>query len=447
MTVRPLGWPAFLLGLGALIALLAWGAPRHAPVVPEVPQNPAFEGSKPAVDSPRLAALAAELKAGRRATLDEFWNDVRGKAPLVEPMAGDPRRCWVTFVWRGDAQTQRVGLAGGPPPLSGRTPLTRLAHSDLWYRTENVRNDARFVYWFHVNFPDERPTDPAGLDKLISQYPPRSDPLNPRQYQKRSLVELPEALPQPWIERLPGVARGKVSRHKIRSGILKQDRELTVYTPPDYDPQGPDCGLLVAFDGPPDEESTTLDNLIVRKRIAPVVAVFPTHVDRGGELSCSEQFADFLAAELVPWVRKNYRVSPDPGRTVVRGTSLGGLMASYCALRHPEVFGNVLSQSGSYQWFPGGVRGTAPPDAESGWLTRQFVTAPRSAVTFYLEAGTFEHFFPFSLLAENRRFRDVLEAKGYTVHYSEFSGNHDPINWRGSFADGLIALVGIGDRK
>jgi enterochelin esterase-like enzyme len=446
MAVRSLGWPAFWLALGVVIVLVGRRALTHAPVVPGVRADPAFEESKQVVDSPRLAALAGELKNGRRAALDEFWKDVAGKAPLVEPMAGDPRRSWVTFVWRGDERTLRVGLAGGPPS-SGRTPLTRLAGSDLWYRTENVRNDARFVYWFHVNFPDERPTDLVSLDKLMSQFPPRSDPLNSRQYQKRSLVELPEAPPQPWVERLPGVTRGQVSRHKMRSGILKQEREVTIYTPPNYDPRGPECGLLVAFDGPPDQEPATLDNLIGKKRIAPVVAVFLTHIDRSAELSCSESFADFLAAELVPWVRKNYRVSPDPGRTVVRGTSLGGLMASYCALRHAEVFGNVLSQSGSYQWFPGGAGGAAPPEAETGWLTRQFVAAPRSAVSFYLEAGTFEHFFPFSLLAENRRFRDVLEAKGYTVHYSEFSGNHDPINWRGSFADGLIALVGIRDQK
>jgi enterochelin esterase family protein len=353
----------------------------------------------------------------------------------------------VTFVWRGNEQTLRVGLAGGPPPLSGRTPLTRLADTDLWYRTENVRNDARFVYWFHVNFPDERPTDLPSLEKLMRQFPPQPDSLNPRQYQKRSLVELPEAPPQPWVERLPGVARGRVRQHRIRSGILKQERDLTLYTPPGYDSKGPACGLLVVFDGPPDEEPVTLDNLIGRKRIAPLVAVFLKHIDRSSELSCSKPFADFLATELVPWARDNYRLSPDPRRTIVRGTSLGGLMASYCALRHPEVFGNVLSQSGSYQWFPGGAQGPAPPEAETGWLTRQYVAAPRSAVSFYLEAGSFEHFFPYSLLADNRRFRDVLQAKGYTVHYSEFSGNHDPLNWRGSFADGLIALVGREDQK
>jgi enterochelin esterase family protein len=67
---------------------------------------------------------------------------------------------------------------------------------------------------------------------------------------------------------------------------------------------------------------------------------------------------------------------------------------------------------------------------------------PKCDVTFYLEAGRFEDISHNGLLTENRRFRDVLRAKGYTVHYAEFTGRHDPANWRGSFAQGLIALIG-----
>jgi len=441
MIIRLFRWSACALGIYVVGALFgSWNIPRPADSQGAPPKVEVAE-SEENLDSPRLAALAKELKGGNRIAIDQFWKEVQGKAPLVEPIAGAPRWSWVTFVWRGDEHTHMVGLAGGPP-AAGSTPLTRLADTDLWYRTERIRDDARFVYWFHVNVPAKRPKDMLGLEKLMSQHPPQPDPLNPRRYQKRSLVELPQAPPQPWVERLPGVARGNVSRYKIQSGVLRQERELTVYLPPGYDPNGPLCGLLIVFDGPPDDEPVTLDNLIASRKIPPLVAVFLNQIDRSGELSCSEPFADFLAAELVPWARKNYRVSPDPRRTIVRGTSLGGLMASYCALRHPEVFGNVLSQSGSYQWFPGAAEGTATPDAEPGWLTHQFVTAPRSATTFYLEAGNFEHSFPYSLLAENRRFRDVLQAKGYTVHYSEFSGNHDPLNWRGTFANGLIALAG-----
>ena len=56
--------------------------------------------------------------------------------------------------------------------------------------------------------------------------------------------------------------------------------------------------------------------------------------------------------------------------------------------------------------------------------------------------GRFENwFFPYNLLTENRRFRDVLHAKAYDVEYADFSGGHEPICWRGPFVDGLIALT------
>ena len=58
-----------------------------------------------------------------------------------------------------------------------------------------------------------------------------------------------------------------------------------------------------------------------------------------------------------------------------------------------------------------------------------------------LEAGRYETYLPFSLLSETRRLRDVLEAKGYRVTYSEFVGGHNEVCWRGSFANALMALT------
>jgi enterochelin esterase family protein len=191
--------------------------------------------------------------------------------------------------------------------------------------------------------------------------------------------------------------------------------------------------------------SIILDNLIAQKKIASLVTVFVFHsTERNNELACSEMFADFVARELIPQVRKDYRVTAEPEHTIISGFSLGGLMSAFSAYRHPEVFGNVLSLSGSYPWCPGMFEGKMTFESEPGWLTRQFVASQRLPLNFYLAAGRFENFYPFSLLAENRRLRDVLLAKGYDVQYSEFSGGHDPVCWRGPFVDGLICLIGTG---
>jgi enterochelin esterase family protein len=39
------------------------------------------------------------------------------------------------------------------------------------------------------------------------------------------------------------------------------------------------------------------------------------------------------------------------------------------------------------------------------------------------------------------RRRDALRAKGYWVDYQEFNGGHECLNWRGTLAEGLIALL------
>jgi enterochelin esterase-like enzyme len=434
-------------------------------------RNPAgAEGPDPeeSFDSPRLAALAKQMRAddaaGNRKAIDKFLKELEGKAPLIEPIAGVPHWSWVTFLWRGDDQTHRMSVLGGPPTADYGARLKRLQNSDLWYRTDRVPSDARFVYRFIANVPDKIPEDPVGEAKFFKEHPLRDDPLNPRKAggMPGSIAELPEAPAQPWLQRLPGapallsslldkaLPTREIKEFKLKSDILKQERTYAVFTPPQYDPKGAPCGLLVMFDGNGLRQTkgnsfpvpVILDNLIIEKKIPPLVTVFVYQTaKRNQELSCSETFADFVAKEMIPRVREDYRVSAEPARTVVSGLSLGGLMSSYCAFRHPEVFGNVLSLSGSYQWFRGAFDGKAPPNAEPGWLTHEFVTSPRLPVAFFLTAGRFENFHPYSLLGENRRFRDVLLAKGYSVVYSEFSGGHDPVCWRGPFVDGLIALT------
>jgi len=85
------------------------------------------------------------------------------------------------------------------------------------------------------------------------------------------------------------------------------------------------------------------------------------------------------------------------------------------------------------------------PIHETNWTAKQFLASPRLAVKFYIEAGTFEADHDGTggdILEASRLLRDVLLAKGYEVHYHQFVGGHDGLSWRGTLADGLIALLG-----
>lgn len=169
---------------------------------------------------------------------------------------------------------------------------------------------------------------------------------------------------------------------------------------------------------------------------------FKTYWTRNGELPCNDKFVAFHAEELVLWVRENYNVSTDPSENVIAGSNFGGLAASFTALRHPELFGNVISQSGSYSWSPETNSSFLAHEVEGEWLTRQYAEADTEPIRFFIEIGLNENGRP-SMVIVNRHFRDVLLARGYEiVRYNEFNGGHEYLNWRGSLADGLIALIG-----
>jgi len=123
---------------------------------------------------------------------------------------------------------------------------------------------------------------------------------------------------------------------------------------------------------------------------------------------------------------------------VAAGSSYGGLASAWLGLKHPELFGNVLSLSGSYGW--------SPPGTEDQWLTRQYVSSPRLPLRFYLQAGLYEGKLGASsagILDSNRQLRNVLQAKGYPVEHVEYASGHDYLQWRGSLACGLISLIGL----
>lgn len=403
--------------------------------------------------SPRLDALRTELEAGAPAALERFWLQVSKEGtPLFEPVGGDTSEVLVTFLWRGGDETRNVLVVASPTDLASEdgiaeARLSRLQGTDVWYRSRRTRADARFAYALAVNdslVPLAKAT-PEEEDARWSSL--RPDPLNPRKALEplASVAELPAAPKQPWIEPRPDVPAGRVEEHRFRSERLGNERIVRVYTPPGYDHRGQPNGLLIVLDGRTYTSDvpapTILDNLLAARRIPPVVAVFvanPSPEARGLELACHPPFAEFLARELLPWIRRGYRVTADPARTVIAGSSLGGLAAACAAAKYPDRFGNVLSLSGSFSW-------KAPGETEPEALARQLATGPKLPLRFYLEAGLMEDRprpgGP-SLLDSNRHLRNVLQAKGYAVDYREFNGGHSLLNWRGSFADGLLALLG-----
>ena len=413
--------------------------------------------------SPTIEALRQQL-AGGKATTDAFWKErAAAGTPIVEPDK-EPQRVLVTFVWRGTPSTRNVVVLGsfGSRPI-GDASMTRLLDSDVWYLTMRLPAGARFAYSLSPN--DPMTFDPPRSAQRMASV--QSDPLNPNRwlcapdasrYECQSMVELPGAPAQPWIARASGTPAGTVEKHRLKSELLQNERTISVYTPPDYRAGGAPHALLALFDEAAylNQVPTPviLDNLIAARKIPSTVAVLianPSQDTRSKELPPNPTFAEFLATELLPWVRARYSVTTDPSRTVVAGSSYGGIAATYAGLRHPELFGNVLCQSGSFWWAPDhGAGPGADATSETGWLAKEFIKSPKLPLRFWMDAGVFEvdtFGTGGAILEPSRHMRDVLLAKGYEVHYRQYASGHDYLNWRGTLGEGLIALLGAQPRE
>jgi enterochelin esterase-like enzyme len=396
--------------------------------------------------SPRVVALQQAIEAGDHNALDAFWQEIAAQgAPLVEPIADDDRHVLVTFLWRAVEPIDNVVVVGG---LAGRgfDLMTQVPRTDLWFRTYRALADTRTIYHLTPNDTLVPYNQDPDFGTRTECWKP--DPLNPHTYpywgaEGASALALPAAPPQPWLIVRPEQPAGQVDIQRVYSARLDNERDIWVYTPPGYAPEKQAYGLLILFDGWEYTHAistpTILDNLLAEGRIPPLVAVMIGNIDRQRELSCYPPFADALAYELLPWVRQRYHVSINPSDTIVGGSSSGALMAAFAALCHPQLFGAILAMSGAFDWKP-------DDEEEHEWLARQFVDAPTLPLRFYITVGRLESLAPFmdgpNFVVTSRHLRDVLRAKGYPVRYTEVSGGHDPINWRGALADGLLALVG-----
>ena len=251
----------------------------------------------------------------------------------------------------------------------------------------------------------------------------------------------------------PGVSAGKVEKLTLQDPIYNKTRRIWVYTPAGYDAARKEAyDFVLCFDGDSyvaDDEMklpTVLDNLLADGKIRPpVVAMLDngSGAERLADLGNRKDFVKFVGETLVPWARSNYAITRDPAHVLVTGYSAGGIGASYVAFMRPDLFGNVLSQSGAV--WRGAEASNAPPYE---WLTEQVASAPKKPVRFYMEVGALEtqHVLGGAgpvFIEANRNLRDALRKKGYEVQYKEIpNAQHEMGHWRDQIAEGLVYLMG-----
>jgi len=409
-----------------------------------------MEKVESAPESPRLARFARDSSRKGAPALERAWNALtRDGLPLIETVPRAKSESLVTFVWRPKERVSTASVYTWVVPYSPEgTALRPLGRTGVWYRSYRLSNRTRASYGFAGRLLPAL-TDPGpAWGRYFKSL--GADPLNPRQVRVGpssflSETALPGAPAQPWSSHDEPLG-WREERRSFRSRLLRNTRTVWVDLPPRFRAGRRSYNLLIVFDGPayqdPIPTRRIVGNLVAAGRIGPTVVVLVDNAPgaRDRDLGQNPAFPKFLAQELLPWLRRLYRVRAEPTRIVLAGSSMGGVAAVYAAYRYPGRFGAVLAQSGA---FLAPIMGGT---AEGPTLMERLARAPPRPTRFYLDAGTHETIVPprevGSLLGGARHMRDVLVSRGYQLRYAEFEGGHDYACWRGTLADGLLFLLG-----
>ena len=256
----------------------------------------------------------------------------------------------------------------------------------------------------------------------------------------------PRRWPLPTSTVTPNVS---IVEFDFRIPQLGRARRVWVYLPPDYAASQKRYPVLYMHDGQNVFDAATsyagewgvdesLDSLFAAGDPGVIVVAVDhglqhrmneyspwTHPQAGG--GEGDAYVEFLVRTLKPWVDQRYRTQPGPESTGVMGSSMGGLISLYAALRHPEVFGRVGVFSPSL-WFSGSA------------FTLARAAAPRPGQRWYFASGGSEGppENPDVVVEGQQMMIDTLAAAGFArgtqlIGVGPADGKHSEWFWRREF--------------
>ena len=252
----------------------------------------------------------------------------------------------------------------------------------------------------------------------------------------------------PDSQRQPGVPRGEIEHLRWEDSTVypNTERDWWIYVPAQYDGETP-AALMVFQDGARYLNDTgeirvpaVFDNLIHAGDMPPTIGVFvnpgrfkgddpegPAR-NRSDEYdTLSDQYARFLLDEIVPEVRKSYRITDDPDGWAIVGLSSGGICAFTVAWEEPQRFGKVVSHFGSFTNIRGGHM---YPD-----LIRRSAPKP---IRVFLQDGTNDVDLRYgNWWLSNQQMASALAFSGYDVKTAWGDGGHDLNHGGAIFPDTL----------
>lgn len=339
-----------------------------------------------------------------------------------------------TFLFRGEAD--EVWVTHRITGLPDRLPLRRVRGTDLWSVVLELPESSRVEYQIETRRGDS--------------YDRFNDPLSPHRSHSpvgsSSVVFATGYVDPEWARPDPETRPGELVELSVPSRALGRDARVLLYLPARFR-RTASYPLLVVHDGPDylqyASAKTVLDNLVHSNEVAEVVAAFLQPGDRLTEYADSTAHARFVTGELLPYLERRFPLVAQPAGRCLTGASFGAVASLSTAYRHPETYGSLLLQSGSFVFTDIGTEhGGGPVFDPVARFVNRYRARPRAvADRVFVSCGVYE-----PLIVRNRSMVPVFTETGMRVRYVESRDGHSWENWRDRLRDGL-SFVYPGPRK
>jgi enterochelin esterase-like enzyme len=234
------------------------------------------------------------------------------------------------------------------------------------------------------------------------------------------------------------VPHGEIHHHFYKSGIVGDQRDFYVYTPPKYDPRAKQTyPVLYLLHGYSDDASAwtavgraniILDNLIAQGKAKPMLVVMPLGYgepkvlephsaifhDPGITQRNFDKFREALLTEVIPKVESAYLVKTDRNSRAIAGLSMGGSESLLTGL-------NTLDK---FSWIGAFSSGGLTPEFDKEFPALDAKTNQQLHL-LWIACGTDDH-----LIELNRNLRAWLASKSVKHVDIETPGAHTWMVWR-----------------
>ena len=252
---------------------------------------------------------------------------------------------------------------------------------------------------------------------------------------------------------------GEVFLETFRSEALGREYKYTVYLPDSYKKDDKKYPILYLLHGAGGDENEwlakgglreTMDAMIARKLIKPMVVIMPGHTAAWWVDGAKEKGETALVKEVMPHAEAKYRIDAVRSNRLIAGLSAGGFGALNLIMKYPQMFAaSAILSPAVYDPVPpshsSGVR--QPPFQKDGkfdadlWKSLNYVSHIEGykksgvIVPLYINTGdhdTFSIAFHAATLFERLRLHqpDAIELR-------IVNGDHEWMVWRDTLADAL----------